>query len=141
MFLILRMRSLKRNRARRLEKATPSRIRKTITVPAHAYVVGAGGIVRAGASSIQSSIGSWVKKLANACFVAAMIATGILLFTHFTQKWTASGYPAIPLSALNLDGTTDDDKRKRSVPLQAAGHQRQRVHTSAQPSNFAQYEG
>lgn len=113
---------------------------RTITVPAHAYVVGATGLVKRGAAGFGGAIAIWIKKLISACFVAAMIATGVLLFTHFTNKWTQSGYPAIPISALNLGGATDT-KQKPAIPLQGSGQYRHQVHTSAQPSNFRQYMG
>lgn len=119
--------------------ATVSPASRTITVPAHAYVVGTSGLIKSG-SAVGGVVVAWIKKLLSACFVAAMIATGVLLFTHFTQKWAQSGYPAIPISALNLDGSIDN-KQKPSIPLHSSGHQRHQVHTSAQPSNFRQYEG
>lgn len=83
----------------------------------------------------------WVEKLVKACFVASMIATGVLLFTHFTARWTASGYPSIPIAALTpvLAGQS----QQPSVPIAGNRPQpRHAVHTSARPtSNFAQYEG
>jgi len=114
---------------------------RTITVPAHSFVIEGRSIVRGSATC--GALFMWTKKLVDACFVAAMIATGVLLFTHFTQKWTAAGYPMIPISALKLDGATNM-AAPQAIPLHGRHYsQHQQVHTAAAKpaSNFAQYEG
>ena len=137
---MFRYRALKR---REREEAgveqLPNVSARTITVPAHMFVVGSSGIVRAG-STLRNSFVGWIQKLVNACFVAAMIATGMLLVTHFTQRWATAGYPSMPLSAFSLG--PQQPGTPAQVPLPGGNvNQHQRVHTQARPSNFAQYEG
>lgn len=42
----------------------------------------------------------WLKRLGSACLWASLIAAGSLIYTHFAKKWVMSGYPALPITAL-----------------------------------------
>ena len=131
-----------RRRRLLLQSGEPPRQKRnrTYRVPAHAFVVGTTGVVRAG--SFRSSLFGWVKKLLSASFVAAMIATGVLLFTHFTQKWSSSGYPSIPINT--LVGGTGQGNAQPGIPLGGRVHHpsQHQQRTQTRPvSNFAQYEG
>ena len=43
---------------------------------------------------------SFARKLLGAMAWASAIGLGLLVYTHFTQKWRDQGYPTIPLEAL-----------------------------------------
>lgn len=44
----------------------------------------------------------WGKQIAAACLLAALIAAGQMIYTHFTKRWTEKGYPAIPIATLQM---------------------------------------
>jgi len=121
-------------------------------VPAHGFVVGARGLVSVAAVR-QVTAGpafTWLKKFLVACLWASMIAGGMLIYTHFTSKWQAKGYPVIPINALTTlpdQLGTNQQRIGQAIPLGAGGT----VHTVAgnaqrkeqpkQTSFLDEYEG
>jgi hypothetical protein len=73
-------------------------------VPAHGFLVNnMTGEVRREAPKPSPRIAGflgWMKQILMACFWAALIAAGQLVYTHFTKKWENSGFPTLPIQAM-----------------------------------------
>lgn len=69
------------------------------TVAAHGFDIGTRGLVSS-SSVFKHKAAGLIRQFLGAMAWAAAIGLGLMIYTHFTQKWRDSGYPAIPLDAL-----------------------------------------
>jgi hypothetical protein len=122
-----------------------------VAVPAHGFVVGSKGLVSTGAvrQAVRSPVFAWIRKFLGACLWASAIAAGMLIYTTFTAKWQAKGYPVIPISALAaMDQATAGQSRVgNAIPLAGSGGahgssgSQPRKEKSRQTSFLDEYEG
>lgn len=80
----------------------------------HGFVVAAGGISSATRGITRRPAFLWMRQFLTAISWAAMIAGGVLIYSYFTEKWQAQGYPTVPVSALTTVGEAAARQRASS---------------------------